>query len=133
MPAAAGRQTSSRADFVLTLNLLTQKFEINGKTFDPDRVDVRPRLGTTEIWRVRNATIGFAHSFHTHLARFRVLDRDGKPPRPGESGLKDVVSVREGETVRIAPRFVDFPGCFVYHCHQMAHTHAMMATMEVVR
>lgn len=120
-------------DFVLTLNPLTVKFEINGKTFDPNRVDVRPRLGSTEIWRVHNATIGIPHSFHTHLAQFRVLDRDGKPPRPGESGLKDVVSVREGETVRILPRFVDFPGRFVYHCHQLAHAHAMMATMEVVR
>ena len=125
---------AAERDFVMSLDPLTLEFVINGKPFDPNRVDVRPRLGSTEIWRIHNAdTLGFAHSLHTHLARFRVLDRDGKPPRPSESGIKDTVSVRPGETVRILPRFVHFPGRFVYHCHQLSHTHSMMATMEVVR
>lgn len=42
-------------DFVMSLNLRTLQFEINGKPFDPNRVDLRPRLGSTEIWRIRNA------------------------------------------------------------------------------
>ncbi len=47
--------------------------------------------------------------------------------------LKDTVSVRPGETVRILPRFVDFTGRYVYHCHLLGHAdNAMMATMEVV-
>ncbi|MGQ0719687.1 MAG: multicopper oxidase family protein [Pseudonocardiales bacterium] len=130
----AGKPVAER-DFVMSLNVRTLRFEINGKPFDPNRVDVRPRLGSTEIWRIHNAdtALGIPHNFHTHLARFRVLDRDGKPPGPGESGLKDTVSVRPGETVRILPHFVDFTGRYVYHCHFLGHADmSMMATMEVV-
>jgi FtsP/CotA-like multicopper oxidase with cupredoxin domain len=126
---------AAERDFVMQLDLATLQFTINGKTFDPERVDVRPRLGSSEIWRIHNADtlLSIDHSFHTHLARFRVLDRNGKPPGPGESGLKDTVLVRPGETVRILPRFIDFPGRFVYHCHFLGHAHSMMATMDVVR
>jgi spore coat protein A len=131
-PLPPAEKPVMQRDFVMSRNPRTGEFEINGKVFDPDRVDVRPRLGTTEIWRIHNTSMVVPHSFHTHLARFRVLDRDGHPPGPGESGFKDTVAVRPGETVRILPRFVGFSGRYVYHCHFLAHAHHMMATMEVV-
>jgi len=108
---------------------------INGKVFDPDRIDVRPRLGSSEKWRIHNADklLGIDHSFHTHLASFRVLDRNGKPQPSGEDGWKDTLWVPPGETVRILPRFVDFLGRFVYQCHFLEHVHSMMSTTEVVR
>jgi FtsP/CotA-like multicopper oxidase with cupredoxin domain len=128
-----GKPAAER-DFVMQLNLATLQFMINGKVFDPERVDVRPRLGSSEIWTIHNADtlLGIDHSFHTHLARFQVLDRNGKPPRPGESEVKDTVWIRPGETVRIQPRFVDFPGRFVYHCHFLGHAHSIMATMDII-
>jgi FtsP/CotA-like multicopper oxidase with cupredoxin domain len=128
---AAGKPVTERT-FIMDRNPRTHEWEINGKVFDPDRVDVRPRLGSTEIWRIHNASSDARHNFHTHLARFRVLDRDGNPPGQGESGVKDTVAVRPGETVRILPRFEGFTGRYVYHCHILAHAHHMMATMEVV-
>lgn len=131
-PASARRTR----DFELALNLAKEQFEINGKVFDPNRVDVRPRLGDTEIWRVtnRDTALGIPHTFHTHLVRFQVLDRNGTPPGPAESGWKDTVHVNPGETVRIIMRFGDFTGRYTYHCHLMGHSTAgMMAQMEVVR
>jgi FtsP/CotA-like multicopper oxidase with cupredoxin domain len=131
-PLPPAEKPVTERDFIMGRNPRTHEFEINGKVFDPDRVDVRPRLGSTEIWRIHNATSDARHNFHTHLARFRVLDRDGNPPGPGESGFKDTVAVRPGETVRILPRFLEFTGRYVYHCHILAHAHHMMGTMEVV-
>jgi spore coat protein A, manganese oxidase len=133
-PLPPPEKPAAERDFVMSLDLTKVQFVINGKAFDPNRIDVRPRLGSSEIWRIHNADtlLGIDHSFHTHLASFRVLDRNGKAPRPGEFGWKDTVWVPPGETVRILPRFVDFPGRFVYHCHFLGHVHSMMATMEVV-
>lgn len=128
--------SSRTRQFKLALNLAAERFEINGKVFDPSRVDVRPRLGTTEIWEVTNldTAFGIPHTFHTHLVRFQVLDRNGRPPGPAESGWKDTVQVNPGETVRIIMRFGDFTGRYTYHCHLMGHSTAgMMAQMEVVR
>ncbi|MEO3930628.1 multicopper oxidase domain-containing protein [Micromonosporaceae bacterium B7E4] len=112
---------------------------INGQGYDPQRVDVRTRLGTTEIWTITNAEAAVpapnfhvSHNFHTHLAQFRVLDRDGVPPAPGEAGLKDTVFVPPGSTVRIAMTWTGYSGQYVYHCHQLQHSiAAMMGTIEI--
>src|SRR4249919_1810636 len=42
---------------------------INGRAFDPARIDVETKLGTTEIWEI--TSIGMAHPFHIHGALFR--------------------------------------------------------------
>ncbi|GAA0547214.1 multicopper oxidase family protein [Actinomadura livida] len=114
-----------------------QVFWINGKPFDPDRVDVRIKRGTTEVWRIYNddSDWGIDHNFHLHMVRFRVLDRDGAPPWPGESGLKDTVSVPPGTSVRVQATFGEHLGRFVYHCHMMEHSgpFQMMAQMEIVQ
>lgn len=122
-------------DFVLSFNPLEREWQINNQPFEPERPDVFPRLGTTEIWRIRNDTPAVvAHSFHMHLVRFQVLTRNGDPGlvTAGEKGLKDTVSVGGGETVEIIARFGDYPGRYVFHCHNLLHEdNAMMATMEV--
>lgn len=131
-PMPPAEKPVAERDFILSKDPRTGEFTINGEMFDPNRIDVRPRLDSTEIWRIHNASLDAGHDFHTHLARFRVLDRNGKPPAPGESGFKDTVAVRPGETVRILPSFADFTGRYVYHCHMLAHAHSMMGNMEVV-
>jgi suppressor of ftsI len=45
----------------------TNTFFINDNEFDPDRVDVRPRLGTVEEWTLRNAS-NEQHPFHIHVS-----------------------------------------------------------------
>jgi spore coat protein A len=122
--------------FTLSFDPKTKMFLINGKMFDPKRIDAQPKLGTTEVWSIVNADNGqirIPHTFHTHLEQFRVLDRNGQPPAPIETGLKDTVSVAPGDTVRFAIRFTDYTGLFPFHCHMMEHAaHMMMGQMNVV-
>ncbi|MEV7010006.1 multicopper oxidase family protein [Streptosporangium sp. NPDC051022] len=110
-------------------------FTINGKLFDPNRVDATIQHGTTEIWRITNSTvpIGVPHNLHVHLVQFRVLDRDGVAVGPAERGLKDTVSVAPGETVRVQATFTGHLGKYVFHCHALDHSSmGMMAVFEVV-
>lgn len=102
---------------------------INGKTMDMDRVDVRSRLGATEIWQIENV-VTMDHPFHLHGFQFQILDRDGVP-EPYRS-WKDVVNVRKHQTVRVIVRFDDFPGKWMFHCHILDHEdHGMMGILEV--
>jgi FtsP/CotA-like multicopper oxidase with cupredoxin domain len=109
---------------------------INGKPFDVNRVDLRPKLGVTEIWTIENKDVDFTipHSLHPHLEHFQVVDRNGKPAGPSEAGLKDTVTVMPGESARIKIKFTDYTGRFMFHCHLMGHlTMGMMGQMEMVR
>ncbi|MCU4741588.1 multicopper oxidase domain-containing protein, partial [Natronoglomus mannanivorans] len=115
-----------------------------------DSVDIKPKLGSTEIWELVNDD-HHTHPIHLHLVEFRVIDRerhddhdemDGMDegdmdhptgPLPNERGGKDVVRVDPGETVRIAVQFGNFPGKFPFHCHVLEHEeHDMMRPFEVV-
>ena len=128
---------TTRREFVLAFDPAAGKMLINGKEFDPNRVDIRPRLGDVEVWTVINgqtAELPIPHVFHTHLVRFQILDRDGIPPAPHEAGWKDSVNVPPGQRVRLIMRFGDFTGRYLYHCHLLGHADlGMMAQMEVVR
>ena len=123
-------------DFVLSFDMATGMMLINGKSFDPNRVDIRPVLGAPEIWTVTNGDtkLPIPHTFHVHQAQFHVLDRDGKPPAPGEAGRKDTIALAPGETVRILIRFTEYTGRYVYHCHMLEHSAmGMMGQMELIR
>ncbi|WP_280703374.1 multicopper oxidase family protein [Kitasatospora sp. GP82] len=111
---------------------------INGKPFDPDRVDQRIQRGATEIWTITNGDAAtkygpIQHSFHMHMTQFRVLDRDGRPPLPGDAGLKDTIPLPPGTSVRVQATFADYLGRYLYHCHMLEHSSAgMMGQMEIV-
>ena len=116
-------RVSARQVIVLSQGL------INGKMMDMNRVDIRSRLGTTEIWQIENV-VTMDHPFHLHGFQFQILDRDGVP-EPYRS-WKDVVNVRKHQTVRIVVRFDDFPGQWMFHCHILDHEdHGMMGVLDV--
>jgi FtsP/CotA-like multicopper oxidase with cupredoxin domain len=99
------------------------RIPINGKLMDMGRVDEVVRLGDIEIWEIMNRG-GQAHPFHIHDVQFLILDRDGTPPEPSESGWKDTVLVGTNETVRFITQFntyanPDIP--YMYHCHILEH------------
>lgn len=105
---------------------------INGKVFEPGRIDARPKLGATEVWQLRNSST-VSHAVHMHSVDFRVIARDGRPPPPWEDGLKETVLVDPGETVTVATRFTDHTGPFALHCHMLEHEdNGMMTHFEVV-
>jgi FtsP/CotA-like multicopper oxidase with cupredoxin domain len=102
---------------------------INGRAMDMMRVDVRAKVGATEIWQIENL-VGMDHPFHLHGFQFQVLDRDGVP-EPFRS-WKDVVNVRKHETVRFIVQYADFPGRWMFHCHILDHEdHGMMGILEI--
>jgi spore coat protein A, manganese oxidase len=106
---------------------------INGKRFNPKRVDHRVALGTVERWRLVN-TSPFTHLVHLHEELWRTLRRDGHKPPPWERGYEDTWRLEPGESVVVAARFTDFTGDFMIHCHMLDHEDdGMMATFRVVR
>ena len=110
-------------------------FMINGKSMDMDRIDETVRVGTTEIWQIENASM-MPHPFHIHDVQFRILDRNGRPPAPGEMGLKDTVVVAPNERVRLLLSFADYPdpdSPYMYHCHILEHEDAGMMGQFVVK
>lgn len=113
----------------LTRTVVMSQGLINGMAMDMSRVDMRAKLGTTEIWQVENV-VGMDHPFHLHGFQFQVLDRNGVA-EPFRS-WKDVVNVPKHEFVRFAVRYADFAGKWMFHCHILAHEdHGMMAVLEV--
>jgi len=108
-------------------------WSINGQMFDPQRVDHRVRMGSTERWRLRN-TSDMTHYVHLHEEQWQTISRDGQRPPPWERGYEDTWRLDPGETVEVAARFTDYPGIFMVHCHMLDHEdHGMMAQFEVVR
>ncbi|GAB1511541.1 multicopper oxidase family protein [Actinophytocola sp. KF-1] len=108
---------------------------VNGKPYDPNRVDFQVKRGSTEIWRIYNGDGQFNadHNFHLHLEQFRVLGREGAPSRPSDAGRKDTVAIPPDTAVRIQTTFTDYVGKYVYHCHFLDHSSVgMMAQMEIV-
>ncbi len=105
-------------------------FLINGKTFDPQRIDTRVQLNAVEDWEIANTGV-MDHPFHLHTNHFQVMSRNGVP-EPYRA-WQDTVLVPVGETVRIRIRFADFPGKTVYHCHILDHEDlGMMGSVEMV-
>jgi spore coat protein A len=113
------------------------RWTINGQDFDADRPIAAPRHGDVEIWHVQNDSLfgflGLVHPVHVHLVNFQILERDGGPPLPHETGWKDTVAIPKGHEVKIIARFEGYRGRYVLHCHNLEHEdHSMMARFDVV-
>jgi spore coat protein A, manganese oxidase len=108
-------------------------WKINDTTWDDvvrsnyEHIFANPQRDDIEIWDVTNDSGGWFHPLHIHLVDFKVLSRNGLPPRPEEKGPKDVVYVGENETVRLLMRFEHEDGRYMIHCHNLSHEdHDMM-------
>jgi len=93
-------------------------FTINGRSFDPERIDIEAALGTVEDWTVTNTT-PMAHPFHLHVWPFQIMETSDR--RTPITGWKDVVDVPAGGWVRLRVAFRDFAGRTLYHCHILDH------------
>lgn len=134
-PLSALPAATNTREFTLNVDPAQFASVINGRVFDPNRVDATIRRGSTEIWKINNIDTQFNvdHTFHIHLVQFRVLDRDGVPPDPWDAGWKDTVLIRPGTSLRLQATFADYLGRYVFHCHMLEHSSTgMMAQMEIV-
>ncbi len=129
----APRKVSQTWTFDLSGNPRTgTAWTVNGRPFEPDRVDYEVPLGTTQRWRMRN-TSDMTHYVHIHAEQWRTVLRNGKRPPPWERGLEDTWRLDPGEVVEVAARFKDYTGPFMIHCHMLDHEdHGMMARFDVV-
>ncbi|GAA2582730.1 multicopper oxidase family protein [Winogradskya consettensis] len=129
--AATTRPWMFRQGKVTSMGEETDGWIINGREFDPQRMDATPRLGDVEIWRFGSDG---HHPVHVHLSPFQVISRNGGPPGPGDHGWKDTVDLSPHELVEVAIRFDDYDGRYLVHCHNLEHEDmAMMATFRVSR
>jgi FtsP/CotA-like multicopper oxidase with cupredoxin domain len=126
LPAANARR---RWDLALG----SAAWQINGLGFDPNRIDARPRRGSTEIWTFVNHS-NRVHPMHLHGFQFRVLERSSAPVEAADKlGWKDTIGVMPNETVSVLAWFAPYGGKYVFHCHSLEHADkAMMLQMEVV-
>jgi FtsP/CotA-like multicopper oxidase with cupredoxin domain len=122
LPPTGAPVTTRTWDFDRT----NARWTINGKGFDPNRVDAQPTLGTTERWVFRNPTTQ-AHLVHVHLNDQKLVSRNGQPPPPHER-LKETWYVAPGEEVVVDIPFSDYAGKFVIHCHVLEHEDDGMMT-----
>lgn len=92
-----------------------------------DHAKIEAKMGETQIWRVTNTT-DFAHPFHLHGFYFQVLD-DTRIPE-----WKDTIDVPVNSEIRIAVRFDDRVGAWMFHCHILDHAElGMMGMLRITR
>jgi len=113
---------------------MMQMVQINGKKYDPRRVDFKARQGKTEIWEFYNKPDmmgGMVHPVHLHGAQFQIISRNGERPPVTEQGFKDTFAIAPGERVRVLVTF-QYTGTYMLHCHLLEHEdQGMMATVLV--
>lgn len=108
-------------------------FLINGKTFDPQRVDLVSRVGRVELWEIVNLT-GMAHPFHIHGVQFQLVSRrvgQVTTPAPYLAWIDTVmVPPLHAATIKVRQ---DFAGKRMFHCHILEHEdNCMMAILDVL-
>ncbi|MFO1303136.1 MAG: multicopper oxidase family protein [Burkholderiales bacterium] len=110
----------------------TSAFFINGRPFDPSRIDLVTTVGRVETWDVVNAT-SMAHPFHIHGTQFQLVSTGSGAvvtPAPYLAWI-DTVVVPAGRTVTIKTRQA-LPGRRMFHCHILEHEdNCMMAILDV--
>ena len=146
VPASAGNAvfaSISLPDITQVTPRLTRRFrfergdggwQINGRFMDCTRFRFSPQANTAERWIFENSSGGWQHPIHVHLEEFRILSRNGRAVQPGsvEYARKDVLQLRDNETVEALVRFRDFRGGYPLHCHNTVHEdHQMMLLWNV--
>lgn len=103
-------------------------FTIDGKEFDPDRVDQEVQVGTIEEWTINN-TSPMDHPLHLHVWPMQIVEQDGQPL--SDPSWQDVVNVPALSRVKVRVAFDNFPGRAVYHCHILDHEdNGMMGVVD---
>jgi FtsP/CotA-like multicopper oxidase with cupredoxin domain len=113
-----------------TLEMMRMVWTINGRVFE-DMVVADDEMVYKDVpiaWEwINNSPI--PHPMHIHSVQFQVLQRTPSSftsyttVNQGfvDSGWKDTVLVWPGERVKVAMKFTDYMGMYMYHCHILEH------------
>ena len=93
-------------------------FTIDGKPFDPTRIDTVVQGGAVEEWTLTN-TSPMDHPVHLHVWPMQIIEQRGATAK--SATWQDVVNVPAQSSVRVRIAFDDFTGKTVYHCHILDH------------
>lgn len=156
-PASANLTRTITLDEVMLPNRMLMQLLNNSLYMDP--ATETPKLNTTEVWNLLNLTVD-THPIHLHQTMFQIVDRTpfnvaqyaadrvagtiqplanyflgpAVGPDPNEAGWKDTVRANPNEMTRIAMKWMDYDGNYVYHCHILEHEdHEMMRPLIVRR
>ena len=103
-------------------------FTIDGRAFDPERVDQTVVVGTVEEWTIAN-TSPMDHPMHLHVWPMQIVAEAGRPVE--DVRRQDVVNIPAGGEVTVRIAFDRFGGRTVYHCHILDHEdNGMMGVIE---
>jgi FtsP/CotA-like multicopper oxidase with cupredoxin domain len=114
--------------FSLDMRMMT--WTINGRVYEMEGVaeDEMVNLDQPIAWEwINNSPI--PHPMHVHSVQFQVVGRTPSAfssyitVNQGfvDSGWKDTVLVWPGERVKIAMKFTNYAGMYMYHCHILEH------------
>ena len=107
---------------------------INGAEMDMGVVNETIRFGDTEQWTI--SSLEGTHAFHVHQTQFQIVEWNGQPPGPEDSGWEDTVLLREGDEVVIVARFDSYTNPhipYMFHCHILDHEEeGMMGQFQVL-
>jgi FtsP/CotA-like multicopper oxidase with cupredoxin domain len=122
---------AARRAIVFSENTAGDTYYINGKQFDPNRVDIQAKLNTVEEWTIHNDS-NEEHSFHVHVDDFQLMSINGQPHYG--HGWQDTASILPNGQIVLRIRFSDYTGKTVLHCHILNHEDTgMMAVLEIVK
>ena len=108
-------------------------FMIDGKSFDPARIDLTSRLNEIEQWTIENRS-SMDHPFHLHGTQFQVVSRTRNGTTTAEPFVawRDTVNVAAFETVTLQVAQQQL-GKRMYHCHILEHeSQGMMGVLDVI-
>jgi FtsP/CotA-like multicopper oxidase with cupredoxin domain len=118
------------------------KFEINGQSYDPARLDKTLTLGSVDEWTITSQFVN--HPFHIHVNPFQIeqilnpqgqsiidangqcIDKDsqGKPDTQycDQIGVfRDTILTKMNYKIIARSRYETYTGEFVLHCHILDH------------
>ena len=98
---------------------------INGTPY-AESTPIEAMIGDTQVWTVKDA-MPWAHPFHLHGFFFQVLEENGAPTSNLE--WTDTVHVPVDGSAKLAVRFDERPGMWMFHCHILDHAELGMMGM----
>lgn len=112
-------------DLNTKMNSKDMVYTINGKVF-PEIEHITVKEGDFVKVKLINNSMMDDHPMHLHGQFFQILSKNGKPVTG--TIIKDTVNLKPGDEYVIAFK-ADNPGNWMFHCHDLHHASAGMATM----
>ncbi len=111
----------------IRFSMTSTDFFINGEPFDPNKIDHKIQLDSTEEWELSSEN--GVHPFHIHVNPFASRLKGSNDPWV----WRDTIAVQRGRPVIARMRFKSFTGKTVFHCHNLVHEDkGMMRAIEIM-